>query len=188
MKKTLFNQDWLFVKDHVDLSQLKQHAFKHLTLPHTWNNQDGQDGGNDYLRTVSTYLKYFDYQKSSNRVFIEFEGVNSVSNVYLNGTHLGEHRGGYSRFRFDITDLIQATNNQLVVYVDNRHHEDVYPLAADFTFYGGIYRNVYLVETDALSFDLTYWGGNGVYVSQTNVNHNQATLSIDSYIRNSGFA
>lgn len=186
MKKTLLNQNWLFMKEKVDLNHLAKHPFENINVPHTWNNLDGQDGGNDYLRTVSTYVKYFDYTTQSDRVFVEFEGVNSVSNVYLNGTHLGEHRGGYSTFRYEITDLIQEKNNQLVVYVDNTHHEDVYPLAADFTFYGGIYRNVSVIEVQNLSFDLSYWGGKGVYVTQTQVSHEKAHLTVDSYINNQG--
>ncbi len=186
MKKTLLNQNWLFMKEKVDLNHLAKHPFENINVPHTWNNLDGQDGGNDYLRTVSTYVKYFDYTTQSDRVFVEFEGVNSVSNVYINGTHLGEHRGGYSTFRYEITDLIQEKNNQLVVYVDNTHHEDVYPLAADFTFYGGIYRNVSVIEVQNLSFDLSYWGGKGVYVTQTQVSHEKAHLTVDSYINNQG--
>lgn len=186
MKKTLFNQDWLFIKEKIDLYHIEHHAFEKLSLPHTWNNKDGQDGGNDYIRTVSTYVKNFDYPKSNNRVLVEFEGVNSISNVYLNGTHLGEHRGGYSTFRYDITELLLEKNNQIVVYVDNKHHEDVYPLAADFTFYGGIYRDVFVIETNQISFDLSYWGGKGVYISQKSVSHEQAVLAIDCYIQNHG--
>ncbi len=186
MKKIRFNQDWLFVKQEIGLDQLDGQTYEHLNLPHTWNNLDGQDGGNDYFRTISTYIKHFNHQKTLSRVFIEFEGVNSVSNVYLNGKHLGEHKGGYSTFRYDITDILLSKGNTLVVYVDNKHHEDVYPLAADFTFYGGIYRDVYLVETHDLAFDLTYHGGRGIYVSQVNISDAKAELSVSVYLKNEG--
>lgn len=184
MTKLLFNQNWLYKKDKVELNQIKEVSFETLDIPHTWNNIDGQDGGNDYLRLTSTYVKVFNYEKKGKRVFIEFEGVNSLSNVYLNGTHLGEHKGGYSTFRYDITDLIQEVDNMLVVYADNTHNEEIYPLAADFTFYGGIYRDVYLVETEQITFDLTYQGGKGVYVSQVNVSDEKALIEVDAYLKN----
>lgn len=184
MNKTLFNHNWLFVKDKIELEHITRESFETLDLPHTWNNLDGQDGGNDYVRTVSTYVKYFNYKKTLDRVYIEFEGVNSISNVYLNNQLLGLHQGGYSAFRYDITDIVKEEDNVLVVYVDNKHHEDVYPLAADFTFYGGIYRDVYIVETNNMAFDLTYVGGNGVYVSQKDITRENAHVEVSCYIKN----
>ncbi len=184
MTKLLMNEKWLFKKDEVHLKDLNDASFESIDLPHTWNNIDGQDGGNDYLRLTSTYVKHFDYNKTKNRAWLEFEGVNSLSHVYLNGVFLGTHKGGYSTFRYDVTETIKKKDNVLVVYADNKHYEDVYPLAADFTFYGGIYRDVYLIETDDLLFDLSYHGGKGVYVSQVFVSREKAELEIKTYVKN----
>ena len=184
MKKTNLNKDWLFLKKEVDLKEISNHQLESVDIPHTWNHLDGQDGGNDYIRTTSTYVKHFDYNKTLNRVFLEFEGVNSIATVYLNEIHLGTHKGGYSTFRFDITEVLKETNNTLIVYADNKHHEDVYPLAADFTFYGGIYRDVHIIEKNDLLFDLNYYGGKGVYVSQVNITNALAELEISTYIKN----
>lgn len=182
MHKINLNKTWQFTLAKIELNKIKVTSWKHLDLPHTWNNIDGQDGGNDYFRGVGTYVKYFDYKKNKERLYLEFEGVNSVSNVYFNQQFLGCHQGGYSTFRFDITDLVQENNNELVVYADNTHNEDVYPLAADFTFYGGIYRNVYLVETNQIHFDLMHHGAPGVYVTQKKVSDKKAELLVDCYI------
>ena len=184
MHKINLNQGWHFTLANVQLNQINQTSWKSIQLPHTWNNIDGQDGGNDYFRGVGTYLKHFDYKKTNQRLYLEFEGVNSVSNVYLNKHHLGEHKGGYSTFRYDITDFVQDSNNELVVYADNTHDEAVYPLAADFTFYGGIYRSVHLVETNQIHFDLMHHGAPGVYVTQKKISHEKAELEVDCYIKN----
>ncbi len=184
MNKHQLNKGWKFTKEKWMPSDDHQ-TWVTIDLPHTWNNIDGQDGGNDYHRTISTYVKTFDFEPQLARTLIEFEGVNSIATVILNGEELGTHHGGYSTFRFDITDIVKRENNQLIVYVDNTHHEDVYPLAADFTFYGGIYRSVSLVETNDLSFDLLYKGGQGVYVSQERVSREQALLKIDIYLNQS---
>ena len=114
-----------------------------VTIPHTWNNIDGQDGGNDYKRGSCRYetafpLPAFDAQ--TQEVWIEFDGVNSSAKVELNGAVIAEHEGGYSTFRAEITSLLAEENN-LVVMADNSVNDKVYPQKADFTFYGGIYRD-----------------------------------------------
>lgn len=184
MHKYEINKGWKFAKEKRLVSE-NQSAFETIDLPHTWNNYDGQDGGNDYLRTTSTYYKTFDYKLKGLRTLLEFEGVNSIATVIFNGKELGTHRGGYSTFRFDVTSLIKDEDNELIVYVDNTHHEDVYPLAADFTFYGGIYRSVSIIETHDLAFDLLYKGGQGVYLTQEQVTHDQALLTLDVYLNHS---
>lgn len=182
MRKELLMGNWLFLKSKVELKEVKNTKFETVTLPHTWNNIDGQDGGNDYVRTVSTYVRNFNHKKTNERVYLDFEGVNSISNVYLNSKHLGEHRGGYSTFRYDITDIVVEKDNELVVYVDNTHQEDVYPLNADFTFYGGIYRDVSIIHTNEVAFDLTHKGAKGVYISQKQVSHEKAVIGVSSYV------
>ena len=181
MNKKTINDNWLFSIDEVKIEHIKNYDFITLDLPHTWNHLDGEDGNDDYKRTKATYVKHFTCKKTNQRVFIEFEGANSISTVYLNGIFLGEHKGGYSRFRFELTNHLKE-ENELIVYVDNRHDEDVYPLTADFTFFGGIYRSVHLIFTNDTCFDILHKGADGVYVSQKKISKEQAIFDIDIYL------
>ena len=138
-----------------------------VDLPHTWNNIDGQDGGNDYWRGTCHYRKTFpkpDFDPSTQRVYLEFRGVNASAGVTLNGKQVMTHDGGYSTFRADVTDVLED-ENQLEVAVDNSVNDRVYPQKADFTFYGGIYRDVSLLIVSDLHFDLDYFGGTGIRVT-----------------------
>ena len=138
-----------------------------VTLPHTWNAVDGQDGGNDYWRGTCTYRTEFaapDFDPETERVWLEFRGVNASADVTLNGQPCLRHDGGYSTFRADITDLLQD-KNMLSVAADNSVNDRVYPQKADFTFYGGIYRGVCLLVVNRHHFDLDYFGGPGIRVT-----------------------
>ena len=138
-----------------------------VTLPHTWNAVDGQDGGNDYWRGTCTYRTEFaapDFDPETERVWLEFRGVNASADVTLNGQPCLRHDGGYSTFRADITDLLQD-KNMLSVAADNSVNDRVYPQKADFTFYGGIYRDVCLLVVNRHHFDLDYFGGPGIRVT-----------------------
>ncbi len=140
-----------------------------VDLPHTWNAQDGQDGGNDYWRGTCTYetafaAPAFDPQRQD--VYLEFEGVNASAEVELNGQPVMRHDGGYSTFRGCITPLLQK-DNRLVVKVDNGVNDRVYPQKADFTFYGGIYRAVNLVVVSSRRFEMDHFGGPGLMVTPT---------------------
>ena len=118
-----------------------------VALPHTWNAKDGQDGGNDYWRGTCTYSTTFAapaFDAASQEVWLQFEGVNSSAKVLLNGRNICTHDGGYSTFRVHVSDLL-AKDNQLTVEVDNSINDRVYPQKADFTFYGGIYRDISLM-------------------------------------------
>ena len=137
-----------------------------VDIPHTWNAIDGQDGGNDYWRGTNTYRKTFAapaYDPRTQRVYLQFDGANASAAVELNGQRVCTHDGGYSTFRADITDLLQPENS-LKVDVDNSVNDRVYPQKADFTFYGGIYRDVTLLVVNKHHFDLDYFGGNGLAV------------------------
>ena len=138
------NQLWKFQKDVSEISAMNN--YEEVNLPHTWNAQDGQDGGNDYFRGPCLYVKEF--KKSnlpvSDVYLLEINGANSSADVYLNGTHLCHHDGGYSTFRTDLTEALQDENT-LAVVVDNSANDEVYPQTADFTFYGGLYRDVNLI-------------------------------------------
>ena len=141
-------------------------ATQTVNLPHTWNNLDGQDGGNDYCRGTGIYEKTFsvpEFDRDTQRVYLEFQGVNSSAEVILNGKEIALHHGGYSTFRRDITDFLEE-NNHLVVKADNSVNDFVYPQKADFTFYGGIYRDVNLIVVSKTHFDLEYFGGSGLAI------------------------
>ena len=153
------NQQWEFT----DLDGVKSV----LDLPHTWNNIDGQDGGNDYRRGTCLYEKQFskpDFDIEKQRVYLEFHGVNASAKVELNGKTVMTHDGGYSTFRSDITALLEKENT-MKVWVDNGVNDRVYPQKADFTFYGGIYRDVDLLIVNRNHFDLDYFGGNGIQIT-----------------------
>ncbi len=140
-----------------------------VELPHTWNAKDGQDGGNDYRRGTCTYQKTFpcpEFDRENQRIYLEFRGVNASARVVLNGKQIMTHDGGYSTFRADITDAL-AQENALQVDVDNSVNDRVYPQKADFTFYGGIYRDVKLITVNKAHFDMDYFGGSGLAVTPT---------------------
>ncbi len=157
-----------------------------VDLPHTWNNKDGQDGGGDYLRTESSYTKRFEWREEyrNRRVYVEFMGVNSQCEVSLNGVLLGRHRGGYTAFRYDMSDHLLRGENELVVKVDNRHNEAIAPLTGDFTFFGGIYRSVNIVVANPIHIDLMDSGSSGLYLTTRDVTHDSATLNIRANIVN----
>lgn len=168
-KRILFNDGWVFIK---------KGERECISLPHTWNRDDGATG-TQYCRGEFTYEKEFSYSLGSGRrLFIEFEGVNSSSSVIFNGKELGTHNGGYSTFRYEVTSLVKE-ENILEVRVDNIPNDYVYPERADFTFYGGIYRDVYLIETDDVHFPLLSDGGPGVKVL-TKVEEERGHLSFSS--------
>ena len=138
-----------------------------VDVPHTWNAVDGQDGGNDYWRGTCTYEKSFplpSFDPDAQAVYLEFQGVNATADVALNGQDILHHDGGYSTFRTEVTGLLRA-DNHLVVKVDNSVNDRVYPQKADFTFYGGIYRDVRLLIVSRHHFDLDHFGGPGLRVT-----------------------
>ena len=140
-----------------------------VDLPHTWNARDGQDGGNDYWRGTCIYRTRFaapQFNAASQQVWIQFDGVNASAHVVLNGSPVCNHDGGYSTFRANITELLRD-ENELTVEVDNSKNDRVYPQKADFTFYGGIYRDVSLMVVSKNHFTLDYFGGPGIRITPT---------------------
>ncbi|MBQ8092953.1 MAG: glycoside hydrolase family 2 protein, partial [Clostridia bacterium] len=136
-----------------------------VQIPHTWNAVDGQDGGNDYKRCECLYERTFKKPsfEAGQRVYLQFHGVNSECRVELNGKQMMSHEGGYSTFRRDVTDDL-LEDNTLKVYVTNAVNDRVYPQKADFTFYGGIYRDVELLIVNGHHFDLDDFGGPGIHI------------------------
>ena len=140
-----------------------------VDLPHTWSARDGQDGGNDYWRGTCIYRTHFaapQFNTASHQVWIQFDGVNASAHVVLNGSPVCNHDGGYSTFRANITELLRD-ENELTVEVDNSKNDRVYPQKADFTFYGGIYRDVSLMVVSKNHFTLDYFGGPGIRITPT---------------------
>ena len=156
----LLNQEWAF--------RYYDGSVQTVNIPHTWNNLDGQDGGNDYYRGTCTYEKSFPAPACSpnERIYLEFRGVNASAKVTLNGHQVMTHDGGYSTFRKDVTEYLQPENH-LTVEVDNSVNDRVYPQKADFTFYGGIYRDVKLITVNQHHFDMDHFSGPGIAVTPT---------------------
>jgi beta-galactosidase len=156
-------------------------AWPAIALPHTWNAQDGQDGGGNYFRGDGWYRRRFPTEAAwrGRRVFLQFDGANRTAEVFLNGRRLGLHRGGFARFRFDITDALKASGeNLLAVRVNNDPHDNMIPVSGDFTFCGGLYRAVSIVATDPVHVDLLDYASPGVYVRQARVTPETAQLQV----------
>ena len=170
------NQGWLFTKPGCDTET--------VNIPHSWNAIDGQDGGNDYFRGTCRYQKTLTRADlpEGERLYLEIRGANSSADVTVNGTHKAHHDGGYSTWRVDITDCI-SDEIVIAIDVDNSPNEEVYPQMADFTFYGGLYRDVNLIAVPAAHFDLDYYGGPGLAVTPT-VNGADAEVKVEAWTTN----
>ena len=185
-RDTLINTGWQFVyADPADASSAKfdDSAWQPVTIPHTWNAKDGQDGGKNYARGIGWYRKRLTIAPAA-RTFLQFDAANAVADVFVNGKHAGKHAGGYSIFRFDVTEFVQPGENTIAVKVSNADDKNLAPLSADFTFFGGIYRDVHLVQTDDIHIDLMDFGSPGVYAKTTDVSAESAMLEIKTLVRN----
>ena len=150
-----FNDNWSFCKPGCGPEA--------VTLPHTWNNLDGQDGGNDYFRGKCTYTKRF-VRPAGEKIFLELNGAAMRCVVMMNGEELARHDGGYSAFRVELTESLRD-DNELVITADNADNTEVYPQKADFTFYGGLYRDVNLIVVPEEHFELVKDGTPGIKVT-----------------------
>ena len=150
-------------------------TFAAVALPHTWNALDGQDGGADYWRGIGTYRIDLPNPTKGKKQYIEIQGANHVATVYCNGRELGTHKGGFSTFRYDLTPAMKAEGNVLTVVVSNAP-SDIYPQNADFTFYGGLYRDVNFIEVNDAHFDLLMDGTEAVFVTPHNVGKTRVDL------------
>ena len=174
-----FNAAWAFGKGTA-LPTAMPTDWEQVNLPHSWNAIDGQDGGNDYFRGSCLYVKKFDKEAlpAADRYYLEIRGANSSADVYAGGEKLFHHDGGYSTFRVDITDKLDS---DIAVVVDNSPNSEVYPQMADFTFYGGLYRDVNLICVNEAHFDLDYYGGTGLMITPT-VNGSDATVEVEVFV------
>ena len=160
--------NWMFVKEAENAGDAASKKGTAVSLPHTWNAVDGQDGGNDYHRGTCWYVTKFQKPEleAGSQVYVEFLGASVIADVYLNGEAVAHHEGGYSTFRVNLTDKLQE-ENVLAVALNNADNNYVYPQKADFTFYGGLYRMVNLIVVPESHFELDYAGGNGIAVTPT---------------------
>ncbi len=178
------NRKWAFAKGITEAPTEMPKLWNFVNLPHTWNALDGQDGGGDYYRGSCCYAKTF--QKldlpQSDRYYLEINGANSSADVYLNGKHLKHHDGGYSTWRVDLTAALE-NDNLLAIIVDNAPNDKVYPQVADFTFYGGLYRDVNLICVSKSHFDLDYYGGPGIKVTPV-MDCADAKVEVETFLTN----
>ena len=166
-KVTNINSRWGVLLDVKTLPEAKNSDWLIIDLPWTWNGKDGQDGGNDYKRFTSCFMKTLSRAELSENdvTYIEFQGVNSSCDVYFNREKIFTHHGGYSTFRVKLNRASVQDENELAVMVDNSPNNYVYPQMADFTFYGGIYRDVNIISVPENHFELDYFGTPGIKVT-----------------------
>lgn len=174
--EVLLNENWNFRFSW----QVQKDSERCVDLPHTWNAQDALSGKQDYFRGVGNYRKMLPISENlkGKRLYIRFEGANSVTNLFINQKHVGEHRGSYGAFIFDITDFVDyGKDNEVLVRVNNALQLDIMPLVGDFNFYGGIYRDVHLIITEEQHISTTDYASPGVYLIQNKVTKDNADVT-----------
>jgi len=178
------NHKWAFTKIAEGVPETLPMNWDWVNLPHSWNAIDGQDGGGDFYRGTCYYAKSIDKMDlpQTGRYYLEIRGANSSADVYVNGRHLAHHDGGYSTWRVDVTDALER-DNLFVIAVDNAENDRVYPQMADFTFYGGLYRDVNLICVDESHFDVEFWGSNGLKITPE-VDGADAHVKLEAFVKN----
>lgn len=178
------NTKWAFSKEADQVPEIMPQRWYWVNLPHCWNAIDGQDGGSDYYRGTCYYAKEIEKSELpvNSQYYLEIRGANSSADVYLNGKKLAHHDGGYSTWRVNLTDFLED-KNLLVIAVDNSPNRTVYPQTADFTFYGGLYRDVNLIAVNDSHFDLDYYGGPGIKVSPE-IDGSDAKVGVEVFLTN----
>ncbi len=176
------NSKWSFSKTATEVPSQIDSGWEVVDVPHSWNAVDGQDGGNDYFRGTAYYAKTVEKAQLpvAEKYYLEIRGANSSADVYMNGKRLAHHDGGYSTWRVDVTDHLRDSS-LLVIAVDNAANEIVYPQMADFTFYGGLYRDVNLICVPATHFDLDYYGAPGIKVTPV-MDGDNANVEVEVFI------
>lgn len=183
----LLNENWTFRLSH----QVNRNDVRRVDLPHTWNAQDALAGRPDYKRGIGNYTKrlYVAPEWKGKRLFLRFEGANSVADLFVNGKHVGEHRGGYGAFVFEITDrVVYGKDNTIGVRVNNGEQLDVMPLVGDFNFYGGLYRDVHLLITDPVCISPLFYASPGVFLTQRKVTDRVADVCARVLLSNASAA
>jgi beta-galactosidase len=174
---------WRFIRQDVPAASNKtfdDSGWSPVDVPHEWNNLDGQDGGG-YYQGPGWYRRHYipGNELSGQRFFLKFDGANIVADVWVNGSYVGQHRGGFAAFAFDVTtNLSVGADNLIAVRVDNTYNANVPPLQADFTFHGGMYRKVHLLALDPVHITPLDYASPGVYLKTTGVSSKAASLQI----------
>ena len=178
------NTKWAFSKEADQVPEIMPQRWYWVNLPHCWNAIDGQDGGSDYYRGTCYYAKEIEKSELpvNSQYYLEIRGANSSADVYVNGKKLAHHDGGYSTWRVNLTDSLEE-KNLLAIAVDNSPNRKVYPQTADFTFYGGLYRDVNLIAVNDSHFDLDYYGGPGIKVSPE-IDGSDAKVGVEVFLTN----
>ena len=179
-----FNTKWAFSKEAKEVPKAMRSRWYFVNLPHTWNSIDGQDGDNDYFRGTAYYAKELDKNDlpKADQYYLEICGANSSATVYANGKEIASHDGGYSTWRVNITDVL-TEKTLFVIAVNNGVNDRVYPQTADFTFYGGLYRDVNIIAVNESHFDLDYYGGPGIQVTPE-ITGKDAKVEVEVYVTN----
>jgi len=160
-----------------------------VNIPHTWNAEDAFRDGKEYFRGKGTYQKslFVPQEWQQKQAFLKFEGSNQITTVFVNDEKIGEHRGGYTGFVFEISEALKyGEANQLRIEVDNAHNTDIPPLDADFNFYGGIYRDLQLILTDKVHFEIENEAAGNLLIRTTNVSTESASIDFEAKIVNDG--
>jgi len=187
----LVDSSWRFIRQDVAGAQVVRFddsSWTNLNLPHTWNNFDGQEGGTNYYRGIGWYRTHcpIDEAYANRHFFLKFDGAFSVADVYVNGRWVGEHQGGFAAFAYDVTPYLNiAADNVVAVKVNNAINTNIPPLSADFTFFGGLYRDVHLLVTDPVQISPLDYGSPGIYLKTTDVCSNFANLQVTAVLSNS---
>jgi beta-galactosidase len=179
------NDSWNFYKGNISepFSSEINVDWEKVTLPHSWNTQDILDDEDGYYRGVGWYKKTMVIPKvyENQQVFLLFEAANQVTSLFVNGKPIGEdHIGGYTSFSRDITSALKLGENTIMVKVDNAHNDEIVPQSADFSFYGGIYRDIQLIITKPVHFEVANLGANAVFIRTPKVSENSAKVSVQS--------
>jgi beta-galactosidase len=188
------NGEWKFVRQDVAGTaavDFDDSAWQQVNLPHTWNNMDAQDGGNDYYRGVGWYRRHLvvDVQHVDKSLFLKFNGAASVAEVFVNGKHVGSHKGNFAAFCFDVTPVLKVGRDNLIaVKVNNAMNDDLVPLGGDFPIFGGLYRDVHLLVLNRLSVTPLDYASAGVYIKQVHATPDAAELEITTKLRNANNA
>lgn len=179
------NDAWHFYKGKIEhpFSNYASRSWEKVTIPHSWNTQDILDDEDGYYRGEGWYKKTMKIPQvyQNQQVFMLFEGANQVTSLFVNGNKVGkDHIGGYTTFARDITTAIKEGNNDITIKVDNAHNDEIVPQSADFSFYGGIYRDIHLVITKPVHFEVANLGTNAVFITTPEVSETQAKVSVKS--------
>ncbi|MGA9451811.1 MAG: glycoside hydrolase family 2 TIM barrel-domain containing protein [Verrucomicrobiia bacterium] len=186
----IVDANWRFIRQDISGAQatgFDDSSWTNVNLPHTWNNLDGQDGVKNYYRGAGWYRRHYTPDKSlaGRHFFLKFDGAFSVTDVYVNGSFVGEHRGGFAAFAFDVTPYLNiGMDNVIAVKVNNAMNADIPPLSADFTFFGGLYRDAHLLVTDPVQISPLDYGSPGIYLQTTGVSSNSANLQVTAVLSN----